>query len=461
VPSARGVSRAAPSGGREVGRDTVKVPAGGSVTIEVLRPKEPPPRLRPVVPGHPGEPVEVPLHGRVTVAPHDAGAPYDEATRATGDGGSYQESRFIETSHELRLGYQLYEYQALVDQLIRNSATTTMTHSRRETGPYRWQAGSDDTDGLLAALTFQLANGAGARRYEVISESPTWSRRVPAATRRAELVARKAEHPEEALEIDEALARLDREEWEYWDGWTSLRVGAEGTFTADLLAGRWQMGLASARHFEPFRLGSDAYKVTERGAYQATAVEAPTVPVGAAEGCHVDLYAVSQLHEFTLRWWDEYIFITFVNYGIIWLPNVGRYMNRLPFYPRQYRLAAPTEYNSIVVSEHAARTVTYARMRALAYANQTTGGGSLFSLLYNRSVAGRWFLRQRELPEGRLCAIVDMRPQRAPARRYYAWGATTIDRDYELLDDGPLETQEVVGDNGQWNFIIPNVGDVD
>jgi hypothetical protein len=242
-----------------VGRDTVKVPAGGSVTVEVLRRDAPPPRLRPVTPGHPGEPVEVPMHGRVTVAPHDAGAPYDEATRDTGEGGSYQESRFIETSHELRLGYELYEYQALVDQLARNCATTTMTHSRRETGPFRWQAGSDDTDGLLAALTFQLENGAGARRYEVISESPTWSRRVPRATRRAELVARKAEHPEEALDLDAALARLDREEWEYWDGWTSLRVGAEGTFTADLLAGRWQMGLASARHFEPFRLGSPLY----------------------------------------------------------------------------------------------------------------------------------------------------------------------------------------------------------
>ena len=425
-------------------RETITVPSGSRVVVELVRGRK----------ARTATATKTELRARGQVVPrrfpcrtavYDLGTAYGYDLY-TGD----VRSKYTQSPLESSVAFNGFDRATVREVLLANLGETVVADSGRQIQrPYRFQVNEETAATGTVLKHYQLG---ATRRNPLSVEDETWARRVPAADRVDEINDRLTAISTTASErqaLLTALAQARREVDEQWDAATRIRRGWEGTASAALTDGLWDVGLDSAVHYQPFELWDTAeFKVTTEPVFGATETGPIPVNVGPRQSSWTDLYVAPQLHQWTLQWQTIYVIGTIFFWAEVAIPQTGTFMERLPFFPYPYRMGGPQGglfSNSYALSRIGERTRTYHAMLRADEAHQTFS--PFFFIILVARIGGRVQLNYRNIPAGTLCAVLESRASAGGplGGRRYVWRREQLTRNNSVFDFQPFQTSEVIG----------------
>ena len=433
--------------------DKRTVPAGSTVEIVVDHPKlgigKPKPRP-PALHDRPGTP---PYVEPVSMELYDLGVFYnDEFDPTTNE----IKSQYTETSLEVSNLLNATDLARVRGYLLANLGEVTVAHSDRPTAKaFRLQSASTETDGTITTVKYEQ-NGT-VRNGNPLGETQEWARKVPNATRAADLTDFFATLPsddESRPSIAEAIARALHETWERWRPQSATRVGADGTLRKRLTEGRWGIGIDSYVAYQPWLSWDETnFKTTSEPRASADAATFPQAISGAGQSTRYRVFMAPQMLQWQCRWTALYEYYTLFTQGTFWLFAVTQWCDRLPFFPWAFQLSeVGNGANWTTVSRRISHTQHYRALLALDEAVQVFSG-YLIVVLAAR-LAGRWSIRFRDIAANTLCARVEAYYNGATTSvDRYIWRRTARPRTNDLLERGELNTEEVTGYDGGFPFV--------
>ena len=416
---------------------TVTVRPGSRVRVELVRPPTVVRRIVDAARLH-GRSRPAPVRHPVRIAPHDIGTYYVV--------DSDNSSGYRETDTEISTQWREADKAQIRNDYLANIYRTTVGGSGRSIeNTARFQGGSDETDGLITAVT--MKRDGYEKRFDFIGATQTWTEQVPAALRLAALAALPA-GPSDAI-VDGVAAGIGREALESWDVNSRHRTSADGTLVCSMLDGKYRLGISSARYYYPFDTAdTTTYKITAEPAFERAEVPAVDTLIGDTVSTEIDLWLVPQTYQTLIQWYARFLYITLFSFGYFIIPNTGAYLARLPYYPQQYSLTlAGSVTNAVAMSNRIRQTRTYAAMIRADLALQVFS--AYFMLILVDRFNGRWTLYQKDIPAGQLCGVIRYRFQGGPPVVQYVWRRETLARPFVAVDSGQLNVPgEVTGDDG-------------
>jgi hypothetical protein len=362
---------------------------------------------------------------------------YDLGTRYAYDTypGLSPVSKFTQTSLETSVIFNETHQLQLRGYLLNFLDDVEVAHSGRTIpNAYRFQV-NPETTGTATDLLYHQHDAT--RRFPVGGSGKHWGEAVAVATRLAKVEA-ALDDPKWAPARQDLLAareRLVRERDERWDTPSRTRRGKEGTAAAHLTDGKWAIGLDSLRHYQPFQTwDTENFKVTAGAAFARAEVPAPTVRVGRLESTWTDVYVAPQMHQYTVAWHALYLVGTLWFFSLTAFATIGTFLERLPFYPYAYDLAAGSgaASNEAAVNYLIARTREVARMKAFDLAVQIWS--PYFFVILVARVSGRAVMNYINIPARSLCAVLKTRYQGGQAAVRYVWRRVRLERLNSVFD---------------------------
>lgn len=433
--------------------DSRTVPAGSTVTVVVDHRPPPSARKKPEPPQLHDRPDPAPYVEPVAVELYDMGVAYRESFN---EAANETRSDYGEISLESSNSLNDTDLALVRGYLLSNLTETVVAHSGRAiSSAYRLQSNSSETDGTITTVKFE--QHGTVRNGNPLGETQEWARKVPVATRLADIdaiIASTSTADSSQVKYAEKRDEAFRETWERWEPQAASRTGKDGTLRKRLTEGRWSAGIDSYVAYQPWLAWDTAnFKVTREERASADEVAFPSATSGSGQSTRYRVFMAPQLMQWQCRWTALYFFGTIFSQGTFTLFAVTQWCDRLPMFPFAYQLSqVGNEANWPIISRRISQTQHYDALLALDRAVEVFSG--FLIVILEARLAGRWSIRFRSIAANTLCAKVQAYYNGSPFPvTRYIWRRVERVRANDLLDRGELSTAEVIGDSFGYPYL--------